>query len=643
MLTGLLATFLSGCAGPVPVEQAWVTVSSPEEATRLRSLPVGFAEGREADRVRVIGTVEELDRVAATGLAVQRLGPPPPLPDTYPSSAAVQAQLESWAETWPDHVLLRQLGTSVEGLPLWGVRLGPKEAPLLHRVVGGTHGDEASSVAIALALGEALLQEDPGFEGLLGSQALWLVPLMNPDGYDAGVRFNRNNVDLNRNFSYLWSASEYAPGTAPFSEPETQALRTLFLGLGAPLGLSLHSGATNLGYVWNHTTLDTAEEDRLLALGQRYSDACDLEGFYLTNGAEWYTTRGDQNDWSYGVQGTLDFTLELTAAKSPEGGTLTEAMEAHLPALATWLEAPVLLQGQLLSAVSGMGLEGTLTVADATAPFLSDPLGHFSHVLEPGTWTVTASAPGHGSDTREITLTDTVMPWTWTLEPQGLEAVRPETVHLSVGGDTTHLTLNDVDPPAIVTLTRPGVDPLNLAYDGTAYPVSPELLVPGPYTLSGDDWVAPRAVFAGTHDAQVTVSSVALQPDCLVLDGQGFAKGAQAWALWGLDRPLVPLEVLSLSPGRLVLDRRDLPEGGTVDVLVLSQGREVAVVDVLGDPELDTAPAPDSGWVADSGEPGRGLRGRCATVPPGPAGSVLFLAWLTVLLRRSREKALVTS
>ena len=548
MLTATLAASLLACAPglppPLQAQEAWVQVDSPAAQALLRTLPVGFAEGREPGRVRIVGTPEALDQVAAAGLPVTVLGPPAALPAHAPTAAEVEQVLGDWAEAWPDRAFRARLGTSVEGLPLWGIRLGDPEAPVHRRIVGGLHGDEVSSVSLALALGDALLTEASGFEGLLDAGALWLVPLANPDGYDAGARFNRNNVDLNRNFSYLWSPSEYAPGTEPFSEPETKALRTLSLGLGLPVGLSLHAGATNLGYVWNHTSDDTWEEERLVALGQTYADACTQGGFYLTNGADWYTTRGDLNDWSYGVQGTLDYTLEITSNKSPEPDALAEALDAHLPAAAAFLSAPLLLQGQLISADSGRGLHGSLVVEDATGPFPTDLQGRFARALEPGSWSVTATAPGHASATFDVTLDDDgPSDLTWSLTPTTLTQVRPEPVRLSQGTGSARLVLEGVAPPDTVSLSRPGVDSLFLAFDGTGYPVSPSALVPGAYTLSGDEWVAPRALFAGAFDDRVAVSAVTLTPDCVVLDGNGFAEGTQVWGLWGLDRAQVPLGV----------------------------------------------------------------------------------------------------
>jgi hypothetical protein len=87
-----------------------------------------------------------------------------------------------------------------------------------------------------------------------------IVPAANPDGQllvvgkagpfapaDVGVntidgRFNRNGVDLNRNWDCDWAPAAYwrsrhvSGGAAPFSEAETTALRA-FLSAPAPAGV----------------------------------------------------------------------------------------------------------------------------------------------------------------------------------------------------------------------------------------------------------------------------------------------------------------------------------------------------------------------------------------------------------------------
>src|SRR5690606_35258620 len=189
-----------------------------------------------------------------------------------------------------------------------GLWLGqpPGSGAPVARVLGAHHGDEWSSFEVALAIAEALVDgdgTDPVVTEWLDHATAWIVPYVNPDGVEAGVRYNARGVDLNRNYDYEWSAVEHASGMAPFSEPEPRAIRDTFHYAPPMLGLSLHAGAVNIGYVWNHTTSLPPEAPLLEELAWTYADVTTASGFWVTNGAAWYVTRGDTNDWSYGRQG----------------------------------------------------------------------------------------------------------------------------------------------------------------------------------------------------------------------------------------------------------------------------------------------------------------------------------------------------
>jgi protein MpaA len=134
-----------------------------------------------------------------------------------------------------DAVQVIELGRSVEGRPITAVERGtPGGAVVL--VIGVIHGDEQAGVAILEELATAELP--------VGVD-LWLVETMNPDGQAANRRTNANLVDLNRNFPYNWAPlgqpgdPEYG-GTAPASEPETQAIVDLISRLEPELGIWYH-------------------------------------------------------------------------------------------------------------------------------------------------------------------------------------------------------------------------------------------------------------------------------------------------------------------------------------------------------------------------------------------------------------------
>jgi len=151
------------------------------------------------------------------------------------------------------------IGTSVEGRDIWAVRIS--DNPALDEdepsvlFVGCHHAREWISVEVPLYLGKYLTDHyatDPEIASMVDNQQIWIVPVLNPDGYEYSRssstnrlwRKNRRNngdgtygVDLNRNYGYMWglegssgdpSSSTYR-GPEAFSEPETCALRDLCL------------------------------------------------------------------------------------------------------------------------------------------------------------------------------------------------------------------------------------------------------------------------------------------------------------------------------------------------------------------------------------------------------------------------------
>jgi protein MpaA len=127
---------------------------------------------------------------------------------------------------WPE------IGRSVEGRPIFGHTFGGRAVggapglaaeagapPLL--IFGGIHGDEPASVEAMLDLADRL-----ALEKVL--PALFVIPLVNPDGIVRGSKNSARDVDLNRNFparSFVTThAPGYFPGRAPLSEPESRVV-----------------------------------------------------------------------------------------------------------------------------------------------------------------------------------------------------------------------------------------------------------------------------------------------------------------------------------------------------------------------------------------------------------------------------------
>jgi N-acetylmuramoyl-L-alanine amidase-like protein/zinc carboxypeptidase len=110
------------------------------------------------------------------------------------------------------------IGRSEQGRPIRAMRVGSPRARVKLLVVGVIHGNEQAGRAVVARLRRA---HPPR------GTALWLVDSANPDGMEAGARWNANGVDLNRNFPYRWQPQDgvYESGPGPASEAETQVMQ----------------------------------------------------------------------------------------------------------------------------------------------------------------------------------------------------------------------------------------------------------------------------------------------------------------------------------------------------------------------------------------------------------------------------------
>jgi hypothetical protein len=227
---------------------------------------------------------------------------------------------------------LDTLGTTWEGRPIWGLKIGrrvddPDPRPVAY-YCAVTHAREPEGMQSLFWFVDDLLTHydtDPFAHYLLDHRAIYICPVVNPDGYvynqtgspDGGGawRKNRRNngggvygVDINRNFSYQWGYdnsgssptpnSEIYRGPSPASEPETRAQRDMVVSLKPAVGISYHTYGDHFLHPWGYVAAMPADS----AAFYEWDDAATLGTPYITGAGSLtlYTTNGDFNDWTYG-------------------------------------------------------------------------------------------------------------------------------------------------------------------------------------------------------------------------------------------------------------------------------------------------------------------------------------------------------
>jgi len=135
---------------------------------------------------------------------------------------------------------------------------------------------------------------------------------------DSDGKYNEDwvgGVDLNRNYDYEWEhgssdpESEIYKGPAPFSEPETQAIRNLALQHVFKYAISFHSGAELILYPWGYTYLSSPDDVKFKEIAKDLSDI--TGGTTHEQSSDLYVSYGTWDDWMYGDRGTFALTCEI--------------------------------------------------------------------------------------------------------------------------------------------------------------------------------------------------------------------------------------------------------------------------------------------------------------------------------------------
>lgn len=386
-------------------------------------------------------------------------------------------------------------GTSLEGREISGVEVatGVKRTddgrPHIY-IDGVNHAREWPAGEIPIEFAIDLVENpknDPRLKAILDGARTFVVPIVNVDGFEVsrtagtpgvfetanvgdlpwaatgtGAAYKRKNckfadndvspvpclaaqflndmgVDTNRNYGYGWGGPGASNiflqltyrGPAPFSEPETTALRKFVMGLQPALVVSTHTvAALMLRPPGQEETPDTPDEEPMKALG----DAMAAETGYTSQRSwELYDTTGTTLDFTYQALGSWSYTPELDGegfhADHPgsvvdqyegsggrggmrealiKGGTVAMSPESHSVVAG---RAPAGRTLRLSRQVLGKTWQGDALDPDVHTSSITVPAsGRYEwHVMPSrrpyettGKWTLTCEKEGKVVETREV-------------------------------------------------------------------------------------------------------------------------------------------------------------------------------------------------------------------------------------------------
>ena len=189
---------------------------------------------------------------------------------------------------------------------------------------------------------------DPNIRNLVDDRQIWIVPVVNPDGFiyswenERLWRKNRRyngffedredvyGVDLNRNYGFVWGLndtgsspdpwSQIYRGTTAFSEPESQAVRDLVQAHDFQALVTYHNYSQLILYPWGYDPNSAPGAPLLSNMAKRMSQLIeDVHGVYYTpqQAYQLYPTNGTTDEWSYGTHSIPSFTVEVRPRGAP--------------------------------------------------------------------------------------------------------------------------------------------------------------------------------------------------------------------------------------------------------------------------------------------------------------------------------------
>ena len=393
-----------------------IYLENKEELRKLDDMALCFATSKIEGFAQAVLTQSELDEINHRGFHTEIVAYPDRaniVDPEYHSYEEVLFLMDSLANAYPDICKLDTIGVSQElGLVIQAMKIsdnpGIEEDEPAILLDGLHHANEPVSMESCLAILDYLLVNygaDTTVTNWVDSIEIWIVPILNPDGWKYVVEDNlaspwwrknqRDNnvngvfdpdydgVDINRNYDYNWAtggsgdpSSWTYRGPAPFSETEAQAKRDLALSQKFVLSLSYHSHGEIIIYSWSDTP-PAPDQELIIEIADSIASRIPVfSGVGSYQAVPSSCATGFSRCWMYVVAGSLEYTVETAPEFVPPGPDGIQIAQDNIYGAL-----------YIFDRVSGPGLTGHITNSTTGEPLIANVkvLEIFNPVLTPRT------------------------------------------------------------------------------------------------------------------------------------------------------------------------------------------------------------------------------------------------------------------
>ncbi|EFC45660.1 zinc carboxypeptidase [Naegleria gruberi] len=349
---------------------------------------------------------------------------------SYHNYVALTAKLNSLKSQYPNMTSLFSVGQSVESRELWVLKIysnttvgAPnysKYQKPKFKYIANMHGDETVGREMILYFAEYLLTEymngNSRIRNIIDYMDVYLMPSMNPDGFERGQRENANGVDLNRDFPDQFLTSTQSETY----QVETQAMMKWIQSENFVLSANFHGGATVASYPYDSAkgassgqSVESFSPDdsffKLIAKGYANAhttmkNSLEFPGGY-TNGAEWYVLFGGMQDFNYWKKNCFEITIELSDTKYPSESTLDSYWNQNKESLLTYMEyLRYSIVGIVTDSKGNPVSNANVTVEGIAKNITTFDNGMFFRLLPPGTYNIKVAKDSYTIDSQSITI-----------------------------------------------------------------------------------------------------------------------------------------------------------------------------------------------------------------------------------------------
>ncbi len=360
------------------------------------------------------------------------------IPSGYKNYQGIINQMYDIASTYPAIARVVDITSefnspaTYEGRHIFGIKISDNvdtdedEESILF--VSNEHAREVGTHVISLYVIDKLIKNygsDTQITSIVNNNEIWVIPVLNPDGYE--YVFNVNNMwrknrrvfsdggtgaDLNRNSSIGWDDScsgssdvnwPTYKGPSPFSEAETQTIKNLYEALNFSKYLDFHSYGREI--ITSYSTCTS----------HPYSYWLQYQGDQLSAKFGYNTTRapsasGEIYQWILS-KGAFSFLVETEKTFFPAYDAALEEASQLWPGILTFIEHVTPLSVQITNAYTDAPIikaeiEFSDFIFSNNERFSSGSFGRIRSYIPEGNYIIRISAEGYNTIEQAVTIID---------------------------------------------------------------------------------------------------------------------------------------------------------------------------------------------------------------------------------------------